>query len=487
MDFFDPEKQKRHSIRLSIGYVVIGLAVLLATIVLWHLAYGYGLDREGRLIQNGLVFVSTQPEGADIYLDGERHKDRTNARLNLPAGQYVLELARDGYRTWKRALVVEGGKVVRYDYPLLFPADLRSVATKQYSEAPTFSAQSPDRRWLMVAAGGNRFDVLDTNSRELTVRTIELSSELLAAGSVTTGWELVEWSNDNRHVVLRRLYDRLGQAGSEYILVDREDVARSRNLSIALGLTPSSLSLRAGLYDRYYLFDQPRGQVLTADLSGAAPRPILSNVLAFTSDGDVFAYVTSEGAEAGQVLVKIQSGNDAPLTVRSLPANSQYPLDLGVYAGRLYVAAGASSDNRVFVYGDPIGELRRNSGDPLVPTSVLRVTGASSVEFSPSRRFVIAENAGSFSVYDAETDRGYAYKVPVPATARVFWLDDFRLVYPAGDGTTVFDYDGVYQQILDLETPLVGRVYISADAKRLFAADTANQLVYIELRTERDR
>lgn len=188
MDFFDPQKQKRHNLRLSIGYVVIGTVLLLATTVLLHLANGYGLDRQGRVIQNGLVFVSTHPSGADVYLNDKRHKDRTNTRLNVPAGQYVLELKREGYRDWKRALNVEGGKLQRFDYPFLFPVDLQTEVAKQYESAPLLSTQSIDRRWLLVAAGEpNTFDLYDLNAKEPEARQVAVSGDILAAGSKTTG------------------------------------------------------------------------------------------------------------------------------------------------------------------------------------------------------------------------------------------------------------------------------------------------------------
>ena len=160
MDFFDPQKQKRHQIRLSIGYAVIGTVLLLATTILLHWAYGYGLDKEGRVIQNGLVFVSTRPEGADTYLNGKKYKDRTNTRMNLPSGQYLMELKRAGYRDWKRVLTVEGGSVERFDYPMLFPVQLDTSVVKQYHAMPVLSTESLDRRWLLVSgAEQNKFDL----------------------------------------------------------------------------------------------------------------------------------------------------------------------------------------------------------------------------------------------------------------------------------------------------------------------------------------
>ncbi|HZM64492.1 MAG TPA: PEGA domain-containing protein, partial [Candidatus Saccharimonadales bacterium] len=101
MDFLDPEKQKAHARRLIAGYILIGMVVLLSAIILLYQAFGYSIDRHGRIFQNGLVFISSLPDRAEIYVDGMRESSTTNARLALPAGQYVFEIKREGYRTWK--------------------------------------------------------------------------------------------------------------------------------------------------------------------------------------------------------------------------------------------------------------------------------------------------------------------------------------------------------------------------------------------------
>ncbi|HEU4984345.1 MAG TPA: PEGA domain-containing protein, partial [Nitrososphaera sp.] len=294
MDFFDPQKQKRHAIRLAVGYAVIGTVLLLATTILLHWAYGYGLDKEGRVIQNGLVFVSSRPEGADAYLNGKKYKDQTNTRVTLPAGQYLLELKREGYHDWKRVVTVEGGSVERFDYSLLFPARLDTSVVKQYTGAPALSTESLDRRWLLVSAPEqNKFDLFDLDADQPSSQSLTLPADILASSSTTTGWKLVEWAKDNRHVLLLRSYDRLGQAASEYVLFDRERPDLSRNLSVAMGFTPTDIELRDQAHDQYYVFDQNSGQVFTANLDQPTPQPLAGGVLAFSSEKDVVAYATA--------------------------------------------------------------------------------------------------------------------------------------------------------------------------------------------------
>ncbi|MBX6333874.1 PEGA domain-containing protein [Candidatus Saccharibacteria bacterium] len=489
MDFFDPQKQKRHNRRLSIGYVIIGTVLLLATTILLHLANGYGLDRQGRVIQNGLVFVSTRPSGAEIYLNGTRQKSRTNARLNMPAGKYVLELKRKGYHDWKRALHVEGGKLQRFDYPFLFPLELNTEVVRQYESAPVLSTQSIDRRWLLIASNQeNTFELYDLNAKEPEARQVAVPAEILAAGSTTIGWQTVEWSKDNRRVILQRSYERDGQSGSEYILFDRERPEESQNLTVLFGFNPTEIELRDQVYDRYYLYDQNSGQVFTASLREPTPQPYISDVLAFTTEKDIVTFVTAKGADEGKVLIRIKQGDGPTMTIREVPAGTAYLLDMAEYEGDFYLAVGAASENRVFVYRDPLGSLRRAPNEPLVPVQILKVSAPNHVSFSANKRFVIAENGDKFAVYDIEEDRGYAYQAaaaPDAPRAHAVWMDGFRLAYVSGGKLVVFDYDGTNMHSLSAASPNYRPIF-DHDYRYLYTIDDKHTLTSTALLTPED-
>jgi K+-transporting ATPase c subunit len=108
MDYLDPKKQRQHTILLIIGYICIGVAIIIATFVLVYQANGYVVNGDGTVIQNGLVFFSSQPHPAQIYVDNKLAKVRTNARDTLPAGIYKIRISRTGYQNWQRTIEVDG-------------------------------------------------------------------------------------------------------------------------------------------------------------------------------------------------------------------------------------------------------------------------------------------------------------------------------------------------------------------------------------------
>lgn len=449
MDFLDPKKQKAHAVRIWIGYGLIGMALLLASVVLLYQAYGFRINRQGEIIQNGLVFVSSQPADAEIYLNGQRYRDNTNARLSLPAGQYTFELRREGYHDWKRGIAVEGGSVQRFAYPFLFPVDLRTQQIKTYEQPPALLTQSLDRRWLLVQSGAEAFDLFDLDKEEPAARPVNVPAEILSADTVTTGWQEVEWSDGNRRVVLKRLFSHDGQNGSEYILFDREQPEESLNLTVLLGFNPTILELRDSAHDQYYAFDKNSGVLFTAGIDQPTPQPLLRDVLGFKSDGtDSVLYATNEGADEGRTLVRLKQG-DQTYTLRQLPQDKNYLLDLGRFQGALLVAAGAQKEGRVYVYADPQERLRDNR--IAAPAHILKAGQTEQMSFSVNARFIMARAKGSFAVYDFENDRGYAYELDVPEGARLGaaeWMDGHRLTLTVGNELTVFDYDGTNRQTL---------------------------------------
>jgi len=490
MDFFDPEKQKQHTIRLAIGYAAMGIALVLATIVALYWARGFTLDKNGHVIQNGLVFVSSLPEEVDVYTNGNKYKDHTNTRLNLPSGQYILELKRDGYNSWKRALTVEGESLQRFDYPMLFPKSLVTTPVKQYTVAPTFTTESSDHKWLVVATPDqNVFDVFDLTAEKLVPTTLTVPADILAAGSTTTSWETVSWAKDNRHVVLKRSYDKLGQRNVEYILLDREAPAASQNLSVLLGFSPTSIMLRDQAYDQYYLFDQAAGQVFTADLKRPTPQPYISNVLAFSAEGDTVVYATGKDAPADKVFIRALQKGEQPVTIRTVAAGTSYLVALAVYDSRLYVAAGAAGENRVFLYEEPIAALKAKPNEVVVPVQILKVANPNYLAFSTNKRFVIIENADHFAVYDNETERGYVYQAKLPLDAlqqHATWMDGYRLSYVSGGKQIVFDFDGINLQTLAAASPAYGPLF-DRDYRYSYTIDPATgALVRTALRTPED-
>lgn len=449
MDFLDPDKKRKHAIRLYIGYFLVAIGLTLASLILLYRSYGYNVNRKtGEVVQNGLVFIDAHPESAEIFLNGQLQKNRTDTRMELPVGRYDLELKRQGYRSWKRSFELEGGKIERFVYPTLFPEKLITKDIQLYSSIPGFSTVSPDRHWALALQPSSltAFDVYDISKDEPTLATINLPANILTNAPGAQGYSLVEWSTDNRHVLIKHDY-----AGKyEFIVVDREDPTQSYNVNKTLNIEPTTVNLRDKRHDQLYIYQSANQLLQIADVKAKKVTPFLNKVVAFKPHGeDAIIYVTDDAKKPGEVAVKIREG-DKEYHVQYLKPQTEYLLELAKFNGHWFAGAGAKSDSIVRVYKDPIEQAKKANQKDIAPISILRTQEPHSISFSANARFIAVQGGSRFAVYDAETDRRFTYdtKLAVPTGQVATWMDGHRLLLNVDNKLVVFDYDGTNMQTL---------------------------------------
>ena len=470
MDYLDPQKHRRHNLLILLGYVLITVAIACIVYLLLYKAYGYGVGKNGKITQNGFVFVSSQPNPAQIYLNGQKNKSTTNTRLSLLAGRYTMQLQRTGYRTWQRSVTVLGGDLQHFDYPLLVPTALTATPVKSYNDAPGLATQSPDQRWLLVEQPGSvtDFDLYDLKNNPIKAPTVvSLPPTLITKATTSQSWQLVEWSNDNQHVLLQHLYDDK----SEFVVLDRTNPDQSVNLDTTLSVSPTAVSLNDKKYDQYYLYDATKATLQTASLRSPNPTAYLDHVLAYKSySNNTMLYATDTGATADQVSVRMQVGS-RQYSLKTLPAGGTYLLNLTGYNGSLYTVIGSSTEGKAYIYKNPIGQLSAKPNHAIVPTRVLRVSGVNYVAFSANAQFVLAENGTALATYDILNDKSYTFSLAAPIDApqsHVAWMDGDRLMYISGGKMAISDYDNTNQQLLTTENSAY-RPYFSPDTHRVYA------------------
>lgn len=467
MDFLDPKKERLNRIVLFVSYGLVSLAIAIASVVLLYQTDGYCVDGKGAVDRCGLVFVSSQPNGANLYIDGKLKKTRTNTKLNLQSGSYALRVSRDGYRDWRRDVAVLGGDVQRFDYPFLFPVSLKTTGVTTFTNPVVLASQSPDRRWLLVAEDGQNstFHLYDVKNADKTPisTVVTLPAGLTNSGDGGQTWKAIEWSTNNRHVLLQHGYSLAGVQGQEYILLDRQTSTASRNLTKDLSLVPADvLSLFDKKPTQFYVYNSEAKTLRTAAVSGGAPTTLqLARVLAYkTYADDTLLYVTdtppSGKAIPGKVSVVLQQANQVRV-LRHTPATaSTFLLDIAQYDGDWYVAVGADSEKGVQIYRNPLEEILSTAS--AVPSAIrfLKVSNPTYVAFSANTQYILAENGQQIAVYDTEYGQTYSYSLPVSLDSpqsHVQWMDGNRILYVSDGKAQVSDYDNTNMQTLQAALP----------------------------------
>lgn len=463
MEFLDPEKERRHQLMLFVGYALIALAIGFASLILLYWSYGYSVDRKGDVGQSGLVFVSSQPSGATISLNGEDSKAQTGAKLNLKSGTYIIKLSSPGYAAWQHPVTVRGGDVQRFDYPMLFPTKLSTDTLRVLKSQPLFLSQSPDRRWVVwmnqAEPGTFRlYDLKDPTQPVLTETTLPAATFTASIGP--QNWADIEWSSDNRHLLLKHEYTTASGQESEYVMLDRANPGSSQNLTPLLALQPTeTLSLFDQKPDRFYAYNS-QTKVLRS-FTATAPLDIqLSNVRAYKTYGNnTVLYVTDTppggSPVTGKVSAVLQQGDRTTVLRQFNDTQATYLLDIAEYGSTWYIVAGSSDEGGVYVYKDP--QTRNTSATTAPPAwRFLRVKNPNFVAFSSNARFIMAENGQNVAVYDAENVQSFVYTLSHPLDApqtHVLWKDGHRLTYVSNGKLIITEFDNYNTRILQSASP----------------------------------
>ena len=453
MDYLDPKKIKMHRLRLWVGYALVSIGIAMASIILLWQAYGYGV-KNGQVIQDGMVFVSSQPNAASIYVNGVLNAATTNTRLNLPSGVYKFKLTSPGYLPWTHTIPVFGGQVVHYDYPLLFPAKLSRSVIAKYTSVPEVASQSPSQQYLVVSSPDNfnNFLLYDLTNPTAPAVTLSLPANLLTPTTTTQSWQVVGWADDNQHLLLEHVYS----GGQEFIELDTQNPSQSININRQFNANPSTVSFNNLKYNQFYFYDASSQTLSTADLSNTTPVQVETGVLAYKSYGShEFLYVTASGAPTGQVAVYLNNSGKTYL-VRYLPSSPTYLLNQASYNGNNYALIGASSDSFVYLYENPLGQATSGSSAKIVPFLAMKITAPNYDSFAPTAQFVMVENGTNFVIYDIYNNLIYHYSVTAPLDApqtHVNWMDGNRLVFVSGGNINEADYDNTNRHTLTPALP----------------------------------
>ena len=474
MDFLDPKAKRRHLTRLIIGYGLMAILIGLATFLLIIRAYGFDLDRKtGQVIQNGLVFVDSAPDGATIKFNKETKSEKTNDRFALPAGQYDMQINKEGYREWRRGFSLNGGEVERFTYPLLIPTNLSRQEIKSYDAPPSFVTESPDRRWVIMSQAASLTSFIEYDLNSLTVnkpkeRPLGLPAGLFTSADGAHSLELVEWSTDNKHILIKHSF----VGGTEFVVVSRDQPETSININKLLGQNPTKVILRDKKFDSWYLYTEAGGILQTADAKKVIT-PALSGVSAFkTHDADTILYSQLQPDGKTQ-RVTLQQGKDS-YVVKEVASATVF-LEIARYDGAWYTVIGADGEQKTYIFRNPLDVLQKRDGTKPTPISILKTKGPmTQVSFSQNTRFIVTQSGQHFEVYDAEYEQAYRYDIAkkFDEGTAVVWMDGHRFLARNQSKSIIFDFNGSNIQELVGNLPSAS-VSFDRDYNVLYSIDSS--------------
>jgi len=121
--------------RKIVFYIFLLLYLVTCPLLLLY-AFGFIVKpgAEYGLVKTGLIYLSTAPSDARVYLGSSRYSKKTPVMIrDLTPGTYTLRVSHEGYQTWEQTIPVEAEKASVLDYVLLLPDQWE---THEFSDQP---------------------------------------------------------------------------------------------------------------------------------------------------------------------------------------------------------------------------------------------------------------------------------------------------------------------------------------------------------------
>jgi len=445
MDYLDPKKKREHRKRLFVGYALMAVAIAFATVILVYIGSGFYVDKQtGDLIQNGQIFVNSDPEGAQVFVNNKLQKTKTAGKLVLPSGTYSVKMQKEGYRDWVQQLALEGGRVQRLDYARLIPKELKTSIVQTFASAPVDISQSPDRRWLTYTFADQPYTlyIYDLTKPDQAPKPIAVDPALYTDTKKIGSLYVNEWSEDNKTMLVE---NRLNSTAQDYFIVNRDDATQTKNLSKLYGSVGVAMSLIERSNDRVFVFNPTTKILQTASINSPELTNRLTDVIEFKAlNENTIVYTTQLGASQAKVAARLTDGTDKSYVIRELPLDSPRLLSISKFGASTVLAVGATSDNKVAIYKNPIGYLKANPTKNLpLATTIFSLDAPTEVSFSTDSSVVMARGKQRIVSHYFDEDKSAKFDIAQPLDIqKLRWTDGKHLQYVSGGFAYMIDYDG---------------------------------------------
>jgi protease II len=298
-------------------------------------------------------------------------------------------------------------------------------------------------------AAAPTIQLADLRNDEVKVTKIEIpaASYTAPAADKSQTFSLEKWNGSSRYLLVKHVYD---DSKVEWLVVDTDNVAQTKNITTLLGVDASTITFSPNNSNQVYaLVDN---NVRKIDLNAVTlSGPLVSNVVEFSIyDNDTVLYVTKPDATTAMRSVGyFDEGASKARTLRSYNDDGSLPL---------HIAAGKYFDDHYIAisYGHMVevmkGSLSRSDAATASAfTSLATMALSSDVQYLSiltNGRFVIAQEAGSYTVHDIELNKTTttALQGDAPATpSELRWLDPYTVWSDRSGKIRTYEFDGANQ------------------------------------------
>ena len=420
------------------------VACIVTAAILFMLGYRLN-SHNGTLQQGALLQFDSRPNGADVLVDNVLVNGRTATKQAVVAGTHSVVMKRAGYEDWSRQLDVEPGTLTWLNYTLLVPVKRQAQTVAQYPELSQLKF-SPDLKWAIAheVASSPDFQYIDLRSEDVKTQVLTLPADLYTDAEtpdVQHGFSIVRWNTPSRHVLLKHTFNDK----TEWLVLDTHDVSRSVNVTRLLNADFKDLQF-AGTNGSILYGLTADGVIRRLDLGAESmSRGFVTHVESFEMYSTkvlVYTGVSPEAADT-RVVGVYRDGDESSSILRSAPLDTPLSIATSEYYGNDYVAIAEGTKVTVLKGAYPSAQAQ-NSATSMKPYATFTTQQpVSSLTFSPSGEYVMAQDGAQVVTYEIEYKRvSHADRMAAQDVRPLQWIDAAHVWGDSQDALTLRDFDG---------------------------------------------
>ena len=300
------------------------LFVIAGTYIVTLLARGYrpGFDPNGNisLKSTGLLSATSQPKGASVYIN-DKLITATDQTVNLPPGNYLLKIIKDGYQSWQKNIAIKKEIVYQSDAqlfrsapdlsPLTLSGAINSVISPDYTKiiyAVASASATPDNGLYLIELASAPLSLNKNTPRQLAPNFPGIDwSKATFTFSPNSQKVLVQFSNSNANYLID-----LNSAVTQNSLLD---------VSASLPIISSEWQTQ----DQQLL--QTRLDRLPKELRTLVATDSSKNV-AFSTNDDKILYLAASDSAMPQNIITPPPAQSTQTQSRSIKKDNYYVYDL---------------------------------------------------------------------------------------------------------------------------------------------------------------
>ncbi len=426
--------------------MTLSVVVIVAILILIILGYSFN-RQDGRLEQGGLLQFASTPSGATVTLDELTLGSRTPSKASVDAKSHHVRMDLSGYRPWQKSIDVQAGTIRWLSYARLIPTDPKVEQVKSYPVIEG-ALTSPFRQWVAMQEKLSVPTIIlaDIRNDEVKYENISLPQDAYTAPAegATQSFAIDSWAQDERHMLIKHTYNT---DQVEWIVVDRTDVTRSVNLTKAFAVAPSKVVFGTNNGRNLYIRTDDIVRKINLD-DQTLSRPLVSNIEDFWINGGTTVLYTSKVDPNTNTrhVGYIADDMDEVSIIQSYPAaTANLKLAFGEYYGKRYIAISHNQTVDVLKGTLPRGTTKAD----LEKVTSFDVKDAPLwLTIGRTGRFVAAQTANGYTVYDVELQKTDATTFDRPAVAQreMQWIDDYMIWSDRAGTLRFYEFDGANQQ-----------------------------------------